>query len=68
MYRKCLLAACVLGASVQAAAQFKMEREAGALDLTFASKPTRSMAQGLVQPATRPGMLRGVDVRHPAGW
>lgn len=45
-----------------------VEREVGAFDLKLGTAPTRSMAQGLVQPATASTFRGGLDLTHESGW
>ncbi|MGA6098331.1 TorF family putative porin [Stutzerimonas marianensis] len=44
-----------------------MEREVGQFDLKLGTAPTRSMAQGLVQPATASTFRGGLDLTHESG-
>jgi uncharacterized protein (TIGR02001 family) len=45
-----------------------LEREVGAFDLKLGTAPTRSMAQGLVQPAAASTFRGGLDLTHESGW
>ncbi|PUA45924.1 hypothetical protein C5U62_10690 [Pseudomonas protegens] len=57
-----LLLACpiALGHTVQ--------RELGAFDLKLGTSPSRSMAQGLVKPASSDSLHGGLDLSHDSGW
>jgi uncharacterized protein (TIGR02001 family) len=45
-----------------------LEREVGAFDVKLGSTPTRSMAQGLVQPNAAGTFHGGLDLTHDSGW
>lgn len=45
-----------------------MQRELGAYDLQLGTTPSRSMAQGLVQPAQNGTFQGGLDLTHDSGW
>lgn len=44
-----------------------VEREVGQFDLKLGTAPTRSMAQGLVQPTTASAFRGGLDLTHASG-
>lgn len=67
MYQSILIAACVACMAASANAQV-MQRELGDFDLKFANSPTRSMAQGLVQPGQANTAQGGLDISHDSGW
>ena len=46
----------------------RMERELGDFDLTLGTSPSRSMAQGLIQPARIGAFHGGFDLTHADGW
>jgi uncharacterized protein (TIGR02001 family) len=48
--------------------QTPSKHELGDFDLTMGAAPTRSMAQGLVQPKTAGDLHGGLDVSHTSGW
>lgn len=45
-----------------------LEREVGAFDLKLGTSPTRSMAQGLIRPASSRALRGGLDATHESGW
>ncbi|MBV6288544.1 TorF family putative porin [Pseudomonas aegrilactucae] len=45
-----------------------LKRELGDFDLSLGSTPSRSMAQGLVKPATSGTFHGGLDLAHDSGW
>lgn len=59
--------ALLAGAAATAQAQM-LERELGDLELKLGSTPSRSMAQGLVQPERIGTFHGGFDLTHPDGW
>src|SRR5688572_30147120 len=59
--------ALLAGAAATAQAQM-LERELGDLELKLGSTPSRSMAQGLVQPERVGTFHGGFDLTHPDGW
>ncbi|GAB3465483.1 TorF family putative porin [Azotobacter salinestris] len=61
------LLALLAGAAVTAQAQM-LERELGDFELKLGSTPSRSMAQGLVQPERVGTFYGGLDLTHPSGW
>ncbi|WP_447747441.1 TorF family putative porin [Pseudomonas nicosulfuronedens] len=67
MYKSILIAACMFFAVPHASAQV-MQREIGDFELRFANSPTRSMAQGLVQPGQANSAQGGLDITHDSGW
>ncbi len=52
----------------QAAQAYVMERELSDYDLRLSTTPTRSMAQGLVQPSASGAFHGGLDASHISGW
>ena len=44
------------------------ERELGAYNLSLGTTPSRSMAQGLVQPQSAGAFHGGLDLAHESGW
>jgi len=64
---KATLLAATLFACAAAHGQV-MERELGPYDLQLGTTPTRSMAQGLVQPAQNGTFQGGLDLTHESGW
>ncbi|MFV3305856.1 TorF family putative porin [Pseudomonas sp. NY15181] len=67
MYKSILIVACAVCTIPVAHAQV-MQRELGEFELKFANSPTRSLAQGLIQPGQATGAQGGVDVGHTSGW
>ncbi|QRY82171.1 hypothetical protein JVX91_14080 [Pseudomonas sp. PDNC002] len=67
MYKSILIAVCALCAAPSTMAQV-MQRDLGDYELKFANSPTRSMAQGLVQPGQANSAQGGLDVTHNTGW
>lgn len=66
MHRRYLLAlAIALGGC--ASQPEVVEREVGQFDLKLGTAPTRSMAQGLVQPTTAGTFRGGLDLTHASG-
>lgn len=61
-----LLATLVLW-QLQAQAQL-LKRDLGDFDLSLGSSPSRSMAQGLVKPASAGSFHGGLDLAHDSGW
>ncbi|GAB3389738.1 TorF family putative porin [Azotobacter armeniacus] len=59
--------ALLAGAAVTAHAQ-TLERELGDFELKLSTTPSRSMAQGLVQPARVGAFHGGLDLTHTDGW
>lgn len=45
-----------------------MQRELGDFELKLGTSPTRSMAQGLIQPARLGAFHGGLDLTHAQGW
>ncbi|WP_448682146.1 TorF family putative porin [Pseudomonas nicosulfuronedens] len=67
MFKSILIAACVFCAASYTSAQV-MQRDLGDFELKFANSPTRSMAQGLVQPGQANSAQGGLDITHDSGW
>lgn len=67
MHSRILLLMGAMSASLGAGAQV-MQRQLGDFDLKFATTPTRSMAQGLVQPGALDSLHGGLDASHGSGW
>lgn len=61
------LLALTLFACADAHAQV-LQRELGDYDLRLGTTPTRSMAQGLVQPSQGGTFQGGLDLTHESGW
>lgn len=62
-----LLGMALIGVSL-AAHPSVLERELGAYDLSLGTTPSRSMAQGLVQPQSAGTFHGGLDLAHESGW
>jgi uncharacterized protein (TIGR02001 family) len=56
-----LSAGCIANSNV-------LEREVGDFDLKLGTAPTRSMAQGLIQPTSAGAFHGGLDLTHVSGW
>lgn len=67
MHRKLFITACVASMAMPAGAQV-MQRQLGDFELKLANSPTRSMAQGLVQPGQANSAQGGLDITHGSGW
>lgn len=67
MYKSILIVACAV-CMVSCTQPQVMQRELGDFELKLAKSPTRTLAQGLVQPAQANSALGGVDVSHASGW
>lgn len=52
----------------QATQAYVMQRELADYDLRLSTTPTRSMAQGLVQPSASGAFHGGLDATHHSGW
>jgi uncharacterized protein (TIGR02001 family) len=64
---KASLLAVTVFACADAHAQV-LQRELGDYDLQLGTTPTRSMAQGLVQPSQSGTFQGGLDLTHDSGW
>lgn len=62
-----LLALALAGSATAASAQL-LDRELGDFELKLGTVPSRSMAQGLIQPARGGTFHGGFDLAHPTGW
>jgi uncharacterized protein (TIGR02001 family) len=62
-----LLGLLLTGISLTAQANM-LERELGAYNLSLGTTPSRSMAQGLVQPQSAGTFHGGLDLAHESGW
>ncbi|MFC3608670.1 TorF family putative porin [Stutzerimonas tarimensis] len=65
--RQRMLAILVSLAATTAEAQM-MARDLGSFELQMGTIPGRSMAQGLVQPASHGAFHGGLDLNHASGW
>ena len=63
-----ILTALIIGLSGCASQPEVVEREVGQFDLRLGTAPTRSMAQGLVNPSTASTFRGGLDLTHESGW
>ena len=62
-----LLLSCLAGVGC-ASQPDVLERELGTFDLKLGTAPTRSMAHGLVSPASAGALRGGLDLSHASGW
>ncbi|WP_047336019.1 MULTISPECIES: TorF family putative porin [Pseudomonas] len=67
MLKSSLLACSLLLACPIAHGQI-FQRELGDFDLKLGTSPSRSMAQGLVKPASSGSFHGGLDLSHDSGW
>ncbi|KAF1051692.1 MAG: hypothetical protein GAK43_02298 [Stenotrophomonas maltophilia] len=63
-----LIVGCAFCCAVLPAGAQVMQRQLGSFDLKLGTTPTRSMAQGLVQPGGLDSLHGGLDVTHDSGW
>ncbi|WP_068829689.1 TorF family putative porin [Pseudomonas sp. BMS12] len=68
MHIRTLLLGSLALLGCQGAQAYVMERELFNYDLRLATTPTRSMAQGLVQPNASSAFHGGLDATHTSGW
>ncbi|WP_416427458.1 TorF family putative porin [Pseudomonas sp. App30] len=63
-----LFAATLLAAQCASAQPVQLQRDLGDYSLQIGTNPARSMAQGLVKPATSDTVHGGVDLSSDSGW